>query len=297
MFRKSKIEKILKKGNEHYSKGELVKAKKMYLKGLATDPDNILILNNLTEIYCLLGDEAKTKGYSKLLLKNCNRLLDYKKTKELLIIKANALLYLEKDDEINKILDEILKLEPENITALFHKSHHFEKNEQYLEALEYIERILKQYPYDIVALLSKGRNLVEIDEFDDAEVCYNIVFEIDPKNKAAMNLKSALFKKKNNWSLTPHDLMFKAVENFEREHFRASEIYFKQAIEMNPDFDEIWFAQGELFIRTGKITEAINSFKKAFEINPTSGGIKDQKKLFKLLNFMKKVNTFLGYEK
>lgn len=297
MFKKSKIAKIIEKGNQHYEKGELIDAKKMYLKGLAMEPDNIVILNNLAEIHSRLGDDAKTKGYSKILLKNCNKLLSHKKTKELLIIKANALLYLEKGNEINEVLDEILKIDPDNMTALFHKSHHLEKNRQHREALKYNERILKKYPYDIIALLSKGRNLVELNEFDEAEVCYNIILEIDPKNKAAINLKSTLFKKKNNWTITAHDLMFKAIENFEREHFSTSETYFKQAIEMNPNFDEIWFAQGELFIRTEKINKAIESFEKAFEINPTSGGIKDKKKLFKLLNFMKKVNTLLGYEK
>ena len=196
-------------------------------------------------------------------------LLSHKKTKELLIIKANALLYLEKGNEINEVLDEILKIDPDNMTALFHKSHHLEKNRQHREALKYNERILKKYPYDIIALLSKGRNLVELNEFDEAEVCYNIILEIDPKNKAAINLKSTLFKKKNNWTITAHDLMFKAIENFEREHFSTSETYFKQAIEMNPNFDEIWFAQGELFIRTGKINKAIESFEKALAYENT----------------------------
>ena len=66
---------------------------------------------------------------------------------------------------------------------------------------------------------------------------------------------------------------------------------------MNSDFDEIWFAQGELFIRTGKIGAAINSFKKAFEINPNSGGIEKKKDFFKMLNRMKMINKFLGFEK
>lgn len=186
MFKKSKISKIIEKGNHHYKNGELIKAKKMYLKGLATEPDNIVILNNLAEIHSRMGDDSKTKGYGKILLKNCNKLLNYKKTKEILIIKANALLYLEKDNEINEVLDELLKIDPDNMTALFHKSHHLEKHGQHREALKYNERILKKYPYDIIALLSKGRNLVELNEFDEAEACYNIVLEIDPKNKAAI---------------------------------------------------------------------------------------------------------------
>jgi tetratricopeptide (TPR) repeat protein len=91
--------------------------------------------------------------------------------------------------------------------------------------------------------------------------------------------------------------MLKAVESFEMENFDASDDYFKKALEMDSNFDEIWFAQGELYVRTGRIGEAIDSFKKAFEINPTSGGINEHEKFFKMLNVMKKINTLLGLEK
>lgn len=92
-------------------------------------------------------------------------------------------------------------------------------------------------------------------------------------------------------------MMLKAVESFEMENFDASDDYFKKALEMDSTFDEIWFAQGELYVRTGRIGDAIDSFKKAFEINPTSGGINEHKKFFKMLNVMKKINTLLGLEK
>ena len=60
----------------------------------------------------------------------------------------------------------------------------------------------------------------------------------------------------------------------------ADPIPFKKALDMNSNFDEIWFAQGELFVRTGKIGDAIDSFKKAFAINPKSGGIEKKKDSF-----------------
>ena len=90
--------------------------------------------------------------------------------------------------------------------------------------------------------------------------------------------------------------MLKAVESFEMENFNASRDYFKKALDMSSEYAEIWFAQGELFIRTGHISDAITSFEKAFEINPTSGGIVKHKEFFKLLDRMKKINVFLGFE-
>ena len=297
MFRKNTLEKTIKKGHKYLQKGEYIKAKKMYLKALALDPDNISLLNNLAQLYHMFGDTAKSRGYNEILLEKCNQILSHQKTEETLTLKTNALVSLKREYEANETVDEILKINPDNIIGLFHKTQYLEKTKQNHEAVKYIERILKENPYNIAALLAKGRNLAELNEFEEAEKCYNLVFEIEPTNKAAINLKSDLLKKKNNHTLTSHDFMLKAIESFERKNFKASEDYFKKALAMNSNFDEIWFAQGELFIRTGRIEAAINSFKKAFEINPTSGGIENKKKFFKMLSRMKKINRILGYEK
>ena len=297
MFRKNTLKKTIKKGHKYLQKGKYVQAKEMYLKALSLDPDNISLLNNLAQLYNLLGDSKKSKGYNEILLDKCNNLLEYQKTEDTLILKTNALVSLKRESEANKTADEILKINPNNLIAQFHKSHYLEKSRQHTEAIKYLEMILNVNPFNIAALLSKGRNLVELNEFEEAEKCYNLVLEMETKNKAAINLKSDLLKKKNNITLTSHDMMLKAIESFEMKNFKASEDYFKKALEMNQNFDEIWFAQGELFIRTGRIEAAITSFEKAFEINPTSGGIGNKKKFFKMLGRMKRINTLLGYEK
>jgi tetratricopeptide (TPR) repeat protein len=297
MFRKNAFEKNIKKAEKYFKNGQLIKAKKMYLKCLAEDPTNIGILNNLALIYHLLGDEAKSKGYNEILLKECDELFKYEKSKEILILKISALISLDRQNEVLGVIEEILKIDPENPDALLQKSHYLEKKENHQKALECLEKILEEYPHHIGTLLSKGRNLAALNKFNQAEECYNLVFEIEPKNKSAINLKSELLKKKYDITLTSHDLMLKAVESFEMENFEASKDYFKKALDMSPEYDEIWFAQGELFIRTGYISDAITSFKKAFELNPTSGGIVEHDKFFKMLDRMKKINTFLGFEK
>ena len=296
MFRGNSLDKTIEKAEKYFKKGDLYKARNMYLKALAQDPKNIGVLNNLAFIYHVLGDDATSKGYNEILLKECDELLKRETVKEILILKIPALVFLEKTDEVMEVLEEILKIDSKDVNALFQKSYYLEKNKRHREALDCIEEILKKHPYHIGSLLSKGRNLVELNEFEDAEKCYILVFEIDPKNKAAINLKSQLIKKKYKVTLTSHDMMLKAVESFEMENFKASRDYFKKALDMNPEYDEIWFAQGELFIRTGYIGDAIESFKKAFEINPASGGIVKHKEFFKLLDRMKKINTILGFE-
>lgn len=296
MFRRNNFEKAIEKAEKYFKKGQLIKSKNMYLKALAQHPDNVGILNNLALIYHLLGDNEKSRGYNEILLKECDELLKYEKTKDILILKISALTYLNRTENVVDIIDEIIKIDPLDFNALYQKSYYLEKNKQHQEALNCLEKILNEYPRHITSILSKGRNLVELNKFEEAEKCYNLVFEIDPKNKTAINLKSQLLKKKYDITLTSHDLMLKAVESFEMENFKASKDYFKKALDMNPEYDEIWFAQGELFIRTGYISEAISSFKKAFEINPSSGGVVKHEEFFKLLERMKKINKLLGFE-
>ena len=296
MFRSS-FEKTVEKAQKHFKKGELIKSKDMYLKCLAHSPDNIGILNNLAQIYRLLGEEQKAMGYNEILLKKCDSMLKHEKDEYTLMLKTIALVCLKMDDKAFESAEEILKINPNNLMALQLKSQYLEKNNQNAEAIQCLKKILMEEPSDLSIFLSLGRNYVEIGEFNQAEALYNLVLEIEPKNKAAIRLKSKLLKKKNNVTITSHDMMLKAVESFEMENFDASDDYFKKALEMDSNFDEIWFAQGELYVRTGRIGEAIDSFKKAFEINPTSGGINEHEKFFKMLNVMKKINTLLGLEK
>lgn len=296
MFWKTSFEKNIKKAEKYLKKGKLVKAKDHYLKGLAEDPDNIAIIYNLSEIYRLLNDSEKSKGYNEMLLRECNELLKLEKNETLLLLKVSALISLKQNDDLNETLDELLTVNPNNSAGLFEKAKYLELKHDHKNAIRHLDRILKNHPYDVETLLAKGRNLVEENEFEKAENCYNLVFKIDTKNKIAINLKSQMLKKKHNITLTGHDFMLKAIESFEREDFKASQDYFKKALDMNPEYDEIWFAQGELLIRTGHIGDAIASFKNAFKINPSSGGIVKHEEFFKMLYQMKRINTILGFE-
>lgn len=297
MFHRDSAEKIIKKAESCLKNNEYGEAKNLYLKCLSIEPDNLNALNNLAQIYNMLNDTKKAEGYNEILLKECDKQLQYKEDETLLMLKTNALISLKRNEELNETLDKLLKLNPKNIIGLFQKAHYMEITHENKKAIEYLDRVLKEDPYNIAGILSKGRNLVELDEFEKAEECYNLVLKIETKNMTAINLKSKMLKKKLGISPTPHDFMQKALDCWKMNDFKSSANFFKKAINLNPNYDEIWFAQGELFIRMGRISDAINSFNEAFKLNPNSGGIVKHKEFFKLLNRMKKINQLLGYEK
>lgn len=297
MFRKSKYDKLISKSQKYLNKQKYLKAKQTYLEALAIKPDDIGVLNNLAQLHSILGEDDKAESYNEILLKECDKLLKNDVDKRILILKCNALVSLDRMDESNEIVDELLKIDPANYIGLFHKAQYLELHNKNREAITHINQILKENPYNIPALLSKGRNHIKLNEFDDAEKCFNLVLQIETKNKTAINLKSELLKRKYNLTLTSHDFMLKAIEHWEMNKFKNAEEYFKKAIFIDDAYDEIWFAQGELMIRMGKLTKAIESFNQAFELNQNSGGITKKGQFFRILNWMRRINILLGFEK
>ena len=287
-----RIDKSLKEGQKHLKNGEIFEAKESYLNVLTQDPDNLTALNNLSQIYSLLQDTSKSKSYSEILLEECNK---RESTEQVLILKSNALITLDMMDEANETFDEILKINPQNTTILYQKSNYLEVNGKLEESLKCIERVI-EIDCSIPAIISKARILLKLKRFDESEKLLNIVFEIEPKSRPAMNLKSKLIKEKSNSTIAPHDFMIKGLDAWQREEFSHALAYLNRAIDLDSGYDEIWYLRGELLIRMGRISDAIKSFEKAFELNPTSGGIAKKKELFRFLNVLKKVNTLLGFE-
>ena len=205
MFKRDSVKKMFKKAEKCLENDEYMEAKNIYLKCLSLEPDNLNAMNNLAQLYYMLGETGKAEGYNELLLKECDRQLENDSNETILLLKANALISLGRLNELGETLEDLLKVNPNNIIGLFHKAHYLEiagKNEK---AIEYIDRILEGNPFNIAGLLSKGRNLVELGEFDKAEECYNLVFKIETKNITATRLKSRLLQKKLNMTVTPHE--------------------------------------------------------------------------------------------
>ena len=296
MFKTNNIDYYIKKGYDNLKKGKYDEAKENYLKGLAIKPNDIRLLNNLSQIYDLTGDEKTSLGYTELVLEECDKQLKNKKTKKLLLSKAKALIELKRKEDANLIIDELLEIDSENIVGLYLKLEYLNTVNKSTESLIYIDKILKQNPYDIGTILLKSKILIDLFEFKKAENSLKKVFEIDPQNKIAFTLKSDLIKKEEKLTLTSHDFAIVALESFENNNLNDAARYIKQALSLSSKHAELWFLQGEISIKNGMINEAIISFKKAFEIDSKIGGIKKKKSFFKMLNAMKTVSKALRYE-
>ena len=180
MFKTNNIDYYIKKGYDNLKKGKYDEAKENYLKGLAIKPNDIRLLNNLSQIYDLTGDEKTSLGYTELVLEECDKQLKNKKTKKLLLSKAKALIELKRKEDANLIIDELLEIDSENIVGLYLKLEYLNTVNKSTESLIYIDKILKQNPYDIGTILLKSKILIDLFEFKKAENSLKKVFEIDP---------------------------------------------------------------------------------------------------------------------
>ena len=121
MFKKNSFEKILKKAEKELQNERYGESKNTYLECLALEPDNVCVLNNLAQIYSILGDNEKSKNYNEILLEECNKQLKHTQDETILMLKTNALISLKRTLELNEAVDALLKINPTNIVGLFQK--------------------------------------------------------------------------------------------------------------------------------------------------------------------------------
>ena len=112
MLGKDPVSKMFKKAEKCLENEEYMEAKDAYLKCLALEPDNLNALNNLAQLYNMLGENRKAEGYNEMLLKECDRQLQFQQDETLLILKINALISLHRLEELDEPLDELLKVNP-----------------------------------------------------------------------------------------------------------------------------------------------------------------------------------------
>ena len=64
-------------------------------------------------------------------------------------------------------------------------------------------------------------------------------------------------------------LSYLGVLLLKRRDFYAAEKYFKDALEIDKDFDDAWFYLGENYFKAGELKKALNMYEQAKRLNPS----------------------------
>lgn len=300
MDKNDNIDEILKIAYGYLEIGDIENAKRTYLEGLKRYPDNLSILNNLAQCHRMMGDTKKSNEYHEKLIRLC----ECKTSPEILMIKANSQMNMNNLTDALETYEKILTENPKNTQALLQVSIILTEKEEYEKSNRYLNRILEIEDKNIPALLRMGINFYCLGEYENTKECYSKVLEISPKHEDAIRLKGELLKEtgdkqglkshiRNVLKVKPrsaYTLMLKAMECANENNDKKALEFFNRAISVDPYLDEAYFNKAGFLMLKKRYDEAIECYKKAFEINPESGGIIDREGLFELLEQMKNAN-------
>jgi protein O-GlcNAc transferase len=151
-------------------------------------------------------------------------------------------------EQAERLFKEILKVQPNNVSALHFIGVIYYQHKDYESAIKYIKRALQLGPDYVDAYSNLGSVLQEIGRLDEAVDCYKKAIELDPHFVRAYNNLASAFKEK--WQLDD------AISNY------------RKAIQLCPDLAEPYNGLANVLQERGKLVEAEKCYRRALRMEP-----------------------------
>ena len=111
--------------------------------------------------------------------------LDEKYRQMAQVNQAMGLIELDKYDQAERLLEGVLKANPENMRALYHHARVLIRRGQLEQAEKNVRQVLAAYPRDRLSLQQLGELCKIRHDFDGARECYTRILQIDPEDLGA----------------------------------------------------------------------------------------------------------------
>jgi len=95
-------------------------------------------------------------------------------------------------DKVLQIGSELLEKRPDDLDVLFIIGSIYYMRGKHKTSISYFDKILEISSYDPETLLLKANSLFELGQYSESVKCCNKIQEIDPKNKAVLELLSKI---------------------------------------------------------------------------------------------------------
>lgn len=232
-------------GMKSCHEGDLEKGLKYFNTGLAQDKDSILLLYNKAGCLVSMGKTDEAEVIFKRVIKLCD---EEGKSEFALNIKANSFFFLRDFKSAKIVLEDILKISPDDVDALISMAHIFNREFNYKEALKYLDRALDIDSQDPNALMIKGDTLLNLNMHDEARQCIDQAFELSKQIPYLWYLKGVCEANCGN-------------------HENAVE-YYNKAIDMDQYLENAYFDLTKSLVILGKADEAKETFRRFYELHP-----------------------------
>ena len=268
------IESFVKRSRSNYELGNVQR-----FRELLTDKNLEFSLDDLT---WLIQEEIKNQEYfefrEKLMIQKPGNLTDY------LEILIN--IYPKPMDHINhlkKLLTE------QNIPHNINLAEQIKKTQKQIEIKKFENKILDKTVNEEILP-------VEMEDFDDAYVCFNIgnlYYDLGKIENALIYYDKALYIYPDFIDAWKHlGLIYYTMGRLQK----AAACY-NQILNFDPDNSELWLDIGIIFFEIGKVSEAKACYEKAMDMNPcykNEDFAIDTRNFFKNnINSLKKFDSYL----
>jgi len=190
----------------------------------------------------------------------------------------------EKPDEAIKYLDDVLKLESDNLDAHLLKGWAFQDLEEYEKALKCFDEILKLDQNYFEAYYDKSVSLIALEDYEGALKCVDKYLELDPDNIEIINFKGTILANSGNINmalgyfndalkLDPnyfHALKNKGMALSELEKYSEAIKFLKRALKLDPHDEDALVNLGISLAGVNKFDESMKIYDRALKLNPQS---------------------------
>ncbi len=178
-----------------------------------------------------------------------------------------------KDRDAENLLKTALEYQPEFAQALFRLGNLRQAQGKLNEAVEYYQQALALQPEAVAVHNCLGGTLQQQGKLEKAVACYNKALEIQPNSvELKANLGNALHLQDK---LSPEQGNYYANLNLQfglgrqkAEDFKTAELYYQQAIALQPDLVKAHHKLGDVLQKQGKLDIAFKSYQQAIKIEP-----------------------------
>lgn len=197
----------------------------------------------------------------------------------------SALEYHQRGDiqQAENIYREILKIEPDNFSALHHLGLIYYQRRNYDIAIDYIKKALLVNPNNSHAYYNLGNIYKEKGLINEALESFQKAIDLDPKNVDAYNNKGLIHQETNQ--LDEAIICFtKAIQlnpNHITAYYNLGVVYknkklydeaiqcFQKVLSLNPNIIAAYHHLGIIYQEKEQINEAITNYQRALQLNPT----------------------------
>jgi tetratricopeptide (TPR) repeat protein len=122
-----------------------------------------------------------------------------------MIREAEAAIDEGEDDRAIQVLDEVLRVAPDDADALFYRAYAYDNKRDYVRAIQDLDRVLRLKPDNAAAFDNRGLAYLNLGDFDRAIVDFDEAIRLQPSNPIAFNSRGAALLDKEDYPAAIRD--------------------------------------------------------------------------------------------